>query len=76
LQAAECTDAEVDAITWENACRFYSFDPFEHRSRAECTVGALRANALDVDTTPKSYGRRSASVGVPTGGLPTMERER
>jgi hypothetical protein len=75
LQAAECTDAEVDAITWENACRFYSFDPFEHRSRQECTVGALRANAPDVDTTPKSYGKRTKNVGVPTGGLPSFETE-
>ncbi|HMD46077.1 MAG TPA: amidohydrolase family protein [Acidimicrobiales bacterium] len=67
LQAAECRDDEIHAITWENACRFYSFDPFEHRTREECTVGALRAQAGDVDTTPKRYGKRATFV--PQGGL-------
>ena len=43
-------------VTWENACRWYQFDPFEHRTREECTVGALRAQATDVDTTPRRYG--------------------
>ena len=27
-----------------------------HIPREQCTVGALRAQAKDVDTTPKSYG--------------------
>ena len=58
LQAAEVPDNEIDMITWENACRFYNFDPFEHRTREECTVGALRALSPDVDTTPKSFGKR------------------
>jgi hypothetical protein len=50
-----CSDAEIDQITWQNACRFYRFDPFEHISRENATVGALRALAVDVDTTPRSY---------------------
>ena len=49
-------DDEIDMVTWENACRWYQFDPFEHRTREECTVGALRAQATDVDTTPREYG--------------------
>jgi predicted TIM-barrel fold metal-dependent hydrolase len=48
-------DNEIDMITWENACRWYKFDLFEHRTREECTVGALRALATDVDTTPRDY---------------------
>jgi predicted TIM-barrel fold metal-dependent hydrolase len=56
LVAAELPDDEIDLVTWGNACRWYEFDPFEHRTRAECTVGALRAQALDVDTTPREYG--------------------
>jgi hypothetical protein len=59
LEAAGLSDAEINKVTWENACRWYSFDPFEHRSRAECTVGALRAQATDVDTTPREYGSGS-----------------
>ena len=30
--------------------RHYQFDPFAIRPREQCTVGALRAEATDVDT--------------------------
>ena len=36
--------------------RNFSFDPFAHIPREQCTVGALRAQATDVDTTPVSHG--------------------
>ena len=39
---------EIDQITFQNACREFHFDPFAYRSRDECTVGALRAEASDV----------------------------
>ncbi len=39
--AAGVPDDEVARITYENACRWYSFDPFAHRARQKCTVGAL-----------------------------------
>ena len=55
FEKAGCTDEEIHAITWRNACRFYDFSPFEHIDEAEATVGALRALAADVDTTPRSY---------------------
>ena len=31
--AAAVPDDELAKISWENACRWYHFDPFEHRSR-------------------------------------------
>ncbi|MBM3672316.1 MAG: amidohydrolase [Actinobacteria bacterium] len=40
-------DDEVAKITYENACRIYQFDPFEHRPKDTCTVGALRAEVRD-----------------------------
>jgi predicted TIM-barrel fold metal-dependent hydrolase len=46
-------DDEIDAITHVNAMRHFRFDPFVNRTRAECTVGALRAGAGDVDVRPK-----------------------
>ncbi|MGQ0831113.1 MAG: amidohydrolase family protein [Microthrixaceae bacterium] len=49
-------DAEINKITHENAMRNFSYDPFAHIPRAQATVGALRAQATDVDTTPVSYG--------------------
>jgi hypothetical protein len=52
---AGCTDDEIHAMTWQNACRFYDHEPFEHIARDQATVGALRALAGDVDTTPRSF---------------------
>ena len=55
-------DDEIDALTHVNAMRHFRFDPFSHRERAECTVGALRASAVDVDVTPRSVGRRGPKM--------------
>ncbi len=49
-------DDEIDAITHRNAMRNFAFDPFAHVPKEQATVGALRARATDVDTTPVSYG--------------------
>jgi hypothetical protein len=51
-------DATIDKITYENAMQHFRFDPFQHRERAACTVGALRAQATDVDVTPRSVAPR------------------
>ncbi|HEY7106717.1 MAG TPA: amidohydrolase family protein [Acidimicrobiia bacterium] len=56
FEAVGVPDDEIDLISWKNACDFYQFDPLAHRTRDECTVGALRAHAADVDTTPRRYG--------------------
>lgn len=61
LQGANCTDKEIDMITHENALKFYDWDPFVHVPKAEATVGALRANAKDVDITPKSKAEYRAA---------------
>ena len=49
----------IDKITHENAMRHFRFDPFSHRPREGCTVRALRAQAQDVDVTPRSAGRKA-----------------
>jgi predicted TIM-barrel fold metal-dependent hydrolase len=49
-------DDEINKITHLNAMNHFKFDAFKHIPREKCTVGALRAQATDVDTTPKSYG--------------------
>ncbi len=51
-------DNEIDMMSWQNAARLFHFDPFKHRAKEDCTVGALRALATDVDTSPRSYGRK------------------
>ena len=43
-------DDEIDKMTHLNAMRHYQYDPFSVIPREDCTVGALRARATDVDT--------------------------
>ena len=64
-------DTEVNKITFENACRWYSFDQFAHRSKEQSTVGALRAEAGDHDVAIRAFdqGRRSHSKGINMGEL-------
>jgi hypothetical protein len=50
-------DDQVNKITHENALRLYSFDMFSHLSRQDATVGALRAQAADVDLGFRSSER-------------------
>lgn len=69
LTAAGCTDEEIDKITWENASRFFHFDPFAAVPKEQATVAALRARAADVDvaeTSRAEYRRRyqAAHAGV------------
>ena len=56
-------DDELNKITHENAMRWYSFDPFAHRTREQCTVGALRAEAGA--TTSKSAASTTAGSNAP-----------
>jgi predicted TIM-barrel fold metal-dependent hydrolase len=55
--AAEVPEDELSRITYENACRWYSFDPFAHRPKARCTVGAVRAEAPGHDVSIRSYDK-------------------
>ena len=71
LQDAGCRDDEIHKITWENACRFFDWDPFKHTAREDATVGALRARAdaagVDVTRMPKAQLRErneAAGIGV------------
>ncbi|EME14345.1 amidohydrolase family protein [Rhodococcus triatomae] len=54
LNALGASDSDIDKITWQNACRFLHFDPFEHTPRDQATVGALRAKAAGVDISTRS----------------------
>jgi len=59
-------DEDVHRMTFENACRWYQFDPFAHRRREDCTVASLRAEAVGHDVSTRSYdqGRYERTVGV------------
>jgi predicted TIM-barrel fold metal-dependent hydrolase len=69
FEDAKVTPEEIDKITWQNSCRFFDWDPFLHTPKEKATVGALRAQATDVDTTRKSRSEwkkenEAAGIGV------------
>jgi hypothetical protein len=67
MQGAGCTDEEIHKITWQNACRFFDWDPFARTSKAEATVEALRVRAADVDTSrmPRAeWRKRNEAAGI------------
>ena len=47
-------DAEINKITYENACRWYSYDPFTTIPKEQATVAALRQRAIGHDVSIKS----------------------
>ncbi|HXB37786.1 MAG TPA: amidohydrolase family protein [Acidimicrobiales bacterium] len=55
--AADVPDDELARITYENACRWYSFDPFAHRAKDRCTVEALRGEAPGHDVSVRSLDK-------------------
>lgn len=63
--------ADLDKITHENAMRWYRFDPFAHRGRDSCTVGALRAEVAGHDVSIKSMdqGRHAGAARISLGEL-------
>jgi len=71
-------DDEIDVMTHRNAMRHFRFDPLAGRTRAECTVGALRARATDVDVTPRARGGLAAGPKLTKGSdlIKTAESRR
>ncbi len=68
--AAGVPDAELEKITWQNAARWYSFDPFAHRTRNQATVGALRAEAAGHDVSIRSFDKgRTTRSSTEIGSL-------
>ncbi|MFN8034434.1 MAG: amidohydrolase family protein [Acidimicrobiia bacterium] len=64
-------DADLEKITWENALRWYSWDPFSIRPKDQATVAALRAESPGRDVAPRSFdkGRFERRVGIDMGEL-------
>jgi predicted TIM-barrel fold metal-dependent hydrolase len=74
LAANAVPDDEVDKITHANAMRWYSFDPFAHRPRERCTVGALRDEAGDWDVSTRSYDRGRFEISHTGTDLASLAR--
>jgi predicted TIM-barrel fold metal-dependent hydrolase len=53
-QGAGLSDADIDKISWQNVARFCDYDPFAVIPRERATVGALRSQSPEVDTSTVS----------------------
>jgi hypothetical protein len=65
---------EVHAITHRNAMRLFRYEPFSVIPEADCTVGALRAQAVDVDTVARPSGRTIERPDSPIRIIDLAER--
>jgi predicted TIM-barrel fold metal-dependent hydrolase len=61
----------IDKITHLNAMREYHYDPISLLGRENCTVGALRAKAEHIDTSP-----RHGLGGLKTDSMATIGKAR
>jgi predicted TIM-barrel fold metal-dependent hydrolase len=59
-------DEDINKMTYENAMRWYQFDPFKHVPKEQATVGALRAavEGHDVSIQPRSHHNPSAEEKI------------
>ncbi|HEX7133372.1 MAG TPA: amidohydrolase family protein [Iamia sp.] len=55
--AVDVSDEDLDKMTYRNAMRWYSYDPFAHVPKEEATVGALRAQAAGHDVAIRSFDK-------------------
>lgn len=70
-QAIGVSDTDLERITYKNACRWFSFEPFAHRPKDQSTVAALRAEAIghSVDIRSFDTGRLKGRAPISLGEL-------
>ena len=71
---AGLSDEEIEKVSWKNVARFCDYDPFAAIPKEAATVGALRAQATDVDTSIVSRSEWRARYDAhPTYQLTTAQ---
>ncbi len=63
-------DDEINKMTYENAMRWYHWDPFTHITKEQATVGALRKAAEGHDVSIQALSKHEKAA--PTS--PTSRR--
>lgn len=58
LKRFDVSDSDINKMTFENAMRWYHWDPFTHIPRDQATVGALRRAAAGHDVSVKAMSTR------------------
>ena len=65
-------EEDIHAMTWQNTCRHFQYDPFAHIPKDKATVAALRAQATHVDLSlkvgsggkpPSDYAKGYVTIG-------------
>src|SRR4029077_21070940 len=70
-EGAGLSDEDVEKVSWKDAARFCVYDPFAVIPKDRATVGALRAQAADVDTSTVSRAEgRAAEAAHPPPPAP------
>jgi predicted TIM-barrel fold metal-dependent hydrolase len=72
LVTAGVSDSDINKMTYENAMRWYSYDPFITRTREQSTVGALKAELAGHSVEVHAYdtGRiQRSGNGIEVGKL-------
>ena len=72
IVTAGVSDEDINKMTYENAMRWYSFDPFAVRPKESCTVGALKAELAGHDIAEKSFDKgrfQRTGKGIDLGSL-------
>ncbi len=65
MQAASCSDSDINKISHENAMRLFKYNPMDALGgRAACTVGALREAAGDWDVSIVAQGIKASGTGA------------
>ncbi|MFA5884989.1 MAG: amidohydrolase family protein [Acidimicrobiia bacterium] len=65
VEAAGCSDVEIDKMSHLNAMRLFQYDPFATLGgKDSCTVGALRARAEGWDVSVVAQGIKATGTGA------------
>jgi predicted TIM-barrel fold metal-dependent hydrolase len=73
--SVDVSDEDLDKISYQNALRWYSYDPFAHVPEEEATVGALRARAAGHDVAIRSYDKGRFEINRSGVDLGTITRK-
>ncbi|WP_094287210.1 amidohydrolase family protein [Mycobacterium lehmannii] len=64
LTANNVPDDEINKMTYQNAMRWYHWDPFTHITREQATVGALRKAAEGHDVSIQALSKKENTGGA------------
>ncbi|MFV9634928.1 amidohydrolase family protein [Mycobacterium neumannii] len=64
LTANNVPDDEINKMTYQNAMRWYHWDPFTHITREQATVGALRKAAEGHDVSIQALSKHDRAGGA------------